>query len=70
MMIKITIILWILAAVFFFAFKIAAYSMSSLDRLVARTYDMYPKSVLITGAIWLLLTLASVVMTIITIIMF
>lgn len=67
-MIKATIILWIVSVVLFFAIKVMANSMSTLERLAAARCNSYPMYIIVTTLIWLLTMLASIVMTIITII--
>ena len=67
-MLKATIILWIFSCVIRFVIKVIDRSLSTDERLEIEIMDRFPKRVIIATALWLVVTLAAVVTTILSVI--
>ena len=68
MLLKITIIMWILVLVFRFVAVLMVRGMSVEEKLVYKFRDEMPLRLLVLNAAWLLSIVAALVLTVITII--
>lgn len=67
-MLKITLILAILSAIVFFIMRVIGAGMSTEEKVRAGLFRDYPLRLCVSAIIWMLLVLATIVCTIITII--
>lgn len=67
-MVKVTIIMWIASIVMYFIHIAVCSNMTSREIITARLLNEYPKRYYVSAFIWLLLLIASIVLSVITVI--